>query len=154
MCPYKTEDIADELDDATKHNVYQTARAQFLDSRSSWSVIFRLETGASDMNAPVVKDIDNLLGQRGINPSMILTWQCPMMLMAWSWVGYLVAIVVLISRPFIAPVNSDTDERKTAIFSLTFGSFMFLSFMWSSWFIYQASRSFKIISPRARLLPK
>jgi hypothetical protein len=31
---------------------------------------------------------------------------------------------------------------------------MFLAFIWSSWFIYQASRSFKIISPRARLLPK
>ena len=91
--------------------------------------------------------------------------------------GYLVAIVVLIARPFIAPVNSDTDERKvsvygnllhilhlegtvkltfsqTAIFSLTFGAFMFLAFTWSSWFIYQASRSFKVISPRARLLPK
>lgn len=114
MCPYKTEDIADELDDATKHNVYETARAQFLDARSSWSVIFKLETGAGDMNAPAEKDIDNLLGNRGINPSMILTWQCPMMLMAWAWVGYLVAIVVLISRPFIAPVNSDTNEQKVS----------------------------------------
>lgn len=116
MCPYKTEEIADELDDATKHNVYQAARAQLLDERSSWSVIFRLDARAGDMNVPVGKDIDNILGQRRINPSMILTWQCPIMLMAWSWVGYLVAIVVLISRPFIAPVNSNTDERKVSVY--------------------------------------
>lgn len=112
MCPYQTESIADEPCHSTKHNIYQTARAQFMDARSSWSAIFHLETGADDINIPVEKYTKSLLEERGLNPSMILTWQCPIMLMAWSWVGYLIAIVVLIARPFIGAANSDTDEHK------------------------------------------
>lgn len=87
--------------------MFQVARAQFLDARSrSWTVIFRPEVGGAT---------DSLLLHRSINPSMVLTWQCPIALMAWSWVSYSVAIVVLIAKPFMA-ANKDTDERKVFSF--------------------------------------
>lgn len=99
--------MADGPCDAGMHNMFQVARAQFLDARSrSWTVIFRPEVGGAT---------DSLLLHRSINPSMVLTWQCPIALMAWSWVSYSVAIVVLIAKPFMA-ANKDTDERKVFSF--------------------------------------
>lgn len=107
MCPPNNHSMADGPCDAGMHNMFQVARAQFLDARSrSWTVIFRPEVGGAT---------DSLLLHRSINPSMVLTWQCPIALMAWSWVSYSVAIVVLIAKPFMA-ANKDTDERKVFSF--------------------------------------
>lgn len=112
MCPYNIDRIADELCDAAKHNIYQASRAQFLDRWShSRLVIFKPEVGQR-MGTPGSEEAQDLLRLRGINPSMIITWQSPIMLMAWAWVSYLVALMVLISKPFIAPGNAHDDERK------------------------------------------
>lgn len=99
--------MADGPCDSAMCNMFQLARAQFLDTHSqSWTVIFKPEA---------VGATDSLLLHRSINPSMILTWQCPIALMAWSWVSYSIAIVVLIAKPFM-PANNDTDERKVTLF--------------------------------------
>ncbi|KAJ5325748.1 uncharacterized protein N7506_008850 [Penicillium brevicompactum] len=112
MCPYSTDNVADEPCDSAKYNMYLVARAQYLDSLTrSWPVLFGL-TADEAMISSEEKGAQDLLRQRGLNPSMILTWQCPIMLMAWSWVAYTISIVVLISKPFIAPANTDTDQRK------------------------------------------
>ncbi|KAJ5342298.1 hypothetical protein N7541_011422 [Penicillium brevicompactum] len=117
MCPYSTENVADEPCDSAKYNMYLVARAQYLDSLTrSWPVLFGLTAGEA-MIPSEEKGAQDLLRQRGLNPSMILTWQCPIMLMAWSWVAYTISIVVLISKPFIAPANTDTDQRKVRTYS-------------------------------------
>jgi hypothetical protein len=61
------------------------------------------------------KGVQDLLKQRGLNPSMIFTWQCPIMLMAWSWVAYTISIVVLVATPFITPADTDTNRRKVRV---------------------------------------
>lgn len=47
-----------------------------------------------------------------------------------------------------------TKLSQTAIFGLTAGAYMFLAFLWTSLFIYQAGKHFKSINPHARILPK
>ncbi|KAL4791928.1 hypothetical protein BDV19DRAFT_392702 [Aspergillus venezuelensis] len=87
MCPSLTQDHPAGPCVATMHNLQQFARAQFFDKHShSWAVLFIPEiTGDTE---------EDLLMQRSINPNMILIWQSPIALVAWSWVAYGVAIVV------------------------------------------------------------
>ncbi|KAL4945914.1 hypothetical protein BDV06DRAFT_209073 [Aspergillus oleicola] len=128
MCPSPNHNIASGPCDAAAQNIQQFARACWRRAK------------------------DHLV-QRYINPNIILIWQSPIALMAWSWVAFAVAIVVLIARPFVAPANGDTDEHKTAIFALTAGAVIIVAFLWSSWFTYEAGRGVRSISPYGPRLP-
>lgn len=115
MSPYNTDSVADEPCDSAKYNMYELARTQFLDSLTrSWPALFGI-TARETTATSGEKYTQDLLRQRGLNPSMVFTWQSPIMLMAWSWVAYAISIAVLIARPFIALDNTDTDQRKVRV---------------------------------------
>ncbi|KAL4802110.1 hypothetical protein BDV18DRAFT_164286 [Aspergillus unguis] len=156
MCPESDlgSDI-DELNDNAKINMIQFARTQFFDHFSkSWGSLFTLETGFGSGSEGEIKadvNVKAVLQNRRLNPAMLVAWQCPIMMMAWSWMQYLVAVVVLIAKPFIAvPSHPGVDERNTAIFALTYAGVMICVFFYSSWFMYQAGKRFRGVGAIAK----
>ncbi|KAI9767281.1 MAG: hypothetical protein M1839_004547 [Geoglossum umbratile] len=66
---------------------------------------------------------------------MLYIWQCPMMLMAYSWITFALALTLYICTPFITH-QPWGDGQKIAIFYLVSAGLVLTNFIWTSAYAY------------------
>lgn len=73
---------------------------------------------------------------------LVYIWQCPLMLMSWSWVTYLIAQTLHIARPLFRR-SVGTDDKKVAIAYLSICCIIVVNFAWCSFWFYRTASAFK-----------
>lgn len=71
-----------------------------------------------------------------INWNMMFVWQCPMMFVSWSWVCFLVGLVLHVCTPLIMDSSTEDSQRKIAVVFLVNTGLIFATFAWCSFWVY------------------
>ena len=71
---------------------------------------------------------------------MIYIFQNPLMLMAYSWVTFIVGLALHVISPLRHESPSGINDRRTAIFVLVGGGIAFLNFGWCSFWLYRVAK--------------
>ncbi|KAI1617376.1 hypothetical protein EDD36DRAFT_479267 [Exophiala viscosa] len=66
---------------------------------------------------------------------MIYIWQCPVMLMSWSWLTFLLALTLHVVAPLAA--REKQNDRNVALFYCVACAVVVLNFAWSSFWHYR-----------------
>lgn len=74
-----------------------------------------------------------------VNWNMVFIWQCPTMLMSYSWAIFMIALTLHVLKPLIRREPWD-DSSKIAVCYIIVGGTTTLNFAWCSFWSYRSAR--------------
>ncbi|KAH6680241.1 hypothetical protein B0J14DRAFT_260731 [Halenospora varia] len=74
-----------------------------------------------------------------VNWNMVYIWQCPTMLMSYSWATFMIALTLHVLKPFIRR-EPWGDSSKIAVCYVIVGGTTTLNFAWCSFWSYRSAR--------------